>query len=346
MNQIPLLDVRDGGPVVHAQARIAAAAALRKACLGVVAPLSRFCLPPIDRIAANWLKRSASAYRGELERVVDILGFPGAMALNMSYLFACTTQAYEDDQGRPRIRRTLDWPFQGLGRAVEIAWQAGEAGDYYNVTWPGTVGALTSMAPGRFCAAINQAPMLRRTSGRVGFAVDAALNLRAALAGEGAWPPDHLLRYAFDTCATFEDAVALIATAPLSRPTLFTIAGVKRGEMALIERTEREARVLRGPAVVANDWQEPQPGWQARMSEENNVSRIVAMRQVAADAPLFSWVTEPVLNRLTRLAVEMSATGEGELAARGYECRYIVGAPTQATQDFHLRAATPMALAA
>ena len=346
MNPIPLLDVRDGGPIAHAQARIDAAAALRKACLGMVEPVSRFCLTPIDRIARNWLRRSASAYRAELEHVAEILGFPGAMALNMSYLFACTTQAYEDADGRSCIRRTLDWPIQGLGQAVEVAWQKGAAGDYYNVTWPGTVGVLTAMAPGRFCAVINQAPMLRRTSGRLGFPVDAALNLRNALASEGDWPPDHLLRYAFDHCESFEEAVVFIARAPLARPTLFTLAGVKRGEMALIERTEREARVLRGPVVVANDWQEPQRGWQARMSYENNELRKTAMRGVAPDAPRFSWVTEPVLNRLTRLAVEMSSAGEGDLVARGYECPYLKGAPRPVTQDFHLVHATPTALAA
>ncbi len=34
MDAIHFLDVRDGGPVAHATARIDAAAALRKACLG------------------------------------------------------------------------------------------------------------------------------------------------------------------------------------------------------------------------------------------------------------------------------------------------------------------------
>lgn len=346
MHLIPLLDVRDGGPIAHARARVDAAIALRTACLGVVEPLSRVCLTPLDRIAGNWLKRSGSAYRAELEDVARILGFPGAMALNMSYLFACTTQVYADEAGRPCIRRTLDWPFQGLGRAVEIAWQAGVAGDYYNATWPGTVGVLSAMAPGRFCAVINQAPMMRRTRGAWGFPVDAALNIRSALASEGDWPPDHLLRYAFDQCETFEDAVSLIANAPLSRPTLFTLAGVKRGEMALIERTEREARILRGPVVVANDWQERRAGWQARMSHENNELRKAAMRQVAPDAARFSWVVEPVLNRLTRLAVEMSSAGDGDLVARGYECPFLKGEPSPVTQDFHLVHATPTALAA
>ncbi|MBM3551874.1 MAG: hypothetical protein FJX45_08925 [Alphaproteobacteria bacterium] len=345
MNAIHFLDVREGGPVAHATARIDAAAALRKACLGMVAPMGRVCLPPIDRIAANWLKRSASAYRAELEHIVAILGFPGAMTLNMSYLFACTTQAYEDERGLPRLRRTLDWPFHGLGKAVEIAWQSGVAGEFYNATWPGAVGVLSAMAPGRFCAVINQAPMKRRTQGSLGFAYDAALNLRDAFASEG-WLPDHLLRYAFENCANFEEAVDCIASAPLARPTLFTLAGVRRGEMALIERTELDARVLRGPVIVVNDWQEPQAGWQARMSYENNVSRKAAMRAVPIDAPRFSWVREPVLNRLTRLAVEMCSVGAGDLAARGYECPYVKGQPAPATQDFCLRASTPTALAA
>ena len=130
MDAIHFLDVRNGGPVAHAQARVQAATALRKACLGAARAVGRLCLPSIDRIAANWLKRSASAYRAELERIVAILGFPGAMTLNMSYLFACTTQAYEDEHGLPRLRRTLDWPFQGLGRGVEIALQSGRAANF------------------------------------------------------------------------------------------------------------------------------------------------------------------------------------------------------------------------
>lgn len=344
MIPIPLLDVRAGGPAAHARARLDAALALRDSCLGAAARVSGL-LAPVDRIAAKWLRRSASVYRAELEDIVDFLGFPGAMTLNMSYLFACTTQAYEDPDGLPRIRRTLDWPFRGLGQAVEMAWQSGPAGDFYNATWPGAVGVLTAMAPGRFCATINQAPMQRRTRGVIGFAYDAASNLRRALNSEGDWPPDHLLRYAFERCATFDDAVALIAAAPLARPTLFTLAGARRGELALIERTERDARVLRGPVVVVNDWQEPLDGWQARMSYENNELRKAAMRRVAPDAPRFSWVQAPVLNRLTRLAVEMSAA-DGDFAARGYEGRLLVGEPSPATLDFHLCAAQPTPLAA
>lgn len=346
MVPIPFLDLRDGGPVAHALARTHAAAALRNACLGKLAPIGNLCLSPVDRLASNWLRRSASKYQAELAFIAEILGV-GVVTLNMAYLFACTTQVHAGPDGLPRIRRTLDWPFQGLGQAVEMAWQSGPAGDFYNATWPGAVGVLTAMAPGRFSAVINQAPMKRRTRGRLGFVYDAAANLRDALASDGGWPPDHLLRYAFETCATFEEAVQLIAREPLARPTLFTLAGVRPGEMALVERTERDARVYRGPAVVANDWQEPQPGWQARMSEANNRARVASMQGVAPDAPRFSWVTAPVLNRLTRLAVEMSAVGGGDFVARGYESPSILwGEPCAVTQDFCLQTAEPPALAA
>ena len=60
--------------------------------------------------------------------------------------------------------RTLDWPFKGLGRHIAVARMRGAGGgDFFSVTWPGYVGALTAMAPGRFAACINQAPMWRRS---------------------------------------------------------------------------------------------------------------------------------------------------------------------------------------
>ena len=67
MDAIHFLDVRNGGPVAHATARIDAATALRKACLGVVAPIGRVCLPSIDRAhkANDW---RAGEYPPELER--------------------------------------------------------------------------------------------------------------------------------------------------------------------------------------------------------------------------------------------------------------------------------------
>lgn len=336
MRDIPFVDVRDGGPIAHAAARLTAAAALRDACLAPAPRWSHVCLAPIDRLAASWLRKSGSLYRRDLERVAEILGFHGAVALNMSYLFACTTSAFSTPSGAPALRRSLDWPFRGLGRCVEIAWQTGPAGPFYNVTWPGAVGVLSAMAPGRFAAVINQAPMRRRRDGLFHFPLDFALNLRETLAQENGWPPDHLLRLAFETCGSFAEAVDLLSREPLARPVLFTLTGTAPHEMAVIERTEHEARVLRGPTIVANDWQQPQPGWRARMGHENNEARKASLRAVAPSAPAFAWAVPPVLNHTTRLVVEMSAQGAGELLARGYECAPWRSLPDPATRDFRL----------
>lgn len=336
MRQIPFVDVRDGGPIAHAKARAAAAVALRDACLSPVPRWSHVCLAPIDRLASAWLRKSASRYLEDLETVAAILGFHGAVTLNMSYLFACTTSAEVSPSGAPVLRRSLDWPFRGLGRCVEIAWQSGPAGHFYNVTWPGAVGVLTAMAPGRFAAVINQAPMLRRGRGALTYPYDFALNLRDALAQENGWPPDHLLRFAFETCASFEDAVALLARERLARPVLFTVTGTRPEEIALVERTETEARVLRGPVIVANDWQQPLDGWHARMGHANNEARRNVLRSTPVSASSFQWVVPPVLNHTTRLAVEMSAAGAGELMARGYECTPWRRLPEPATGDFRL----------
>jgi hypothetical protein len=203
--------------------------------------------------------------------------------------------------------RSLDWPFQGLGKGVEVAWQSGPAGEFFNVAWPGAVGVLTAMAPSRFAAVINQAPMRRRTRNFLGLPYDFVVNLMTALNREDGWPPDHLLRLAFETCANFEEAIALLAREPLARPAVFTVTGAETGEMAIVERTEREARVLRGPVIVANDWQKPRFGWNARMGFENNEARKAALRDVRPGKPAFRWAVPPVLNKTTRLVVEMSA---------------------------------------
>ncbi len=342
---IPLLDVRSGGPMAHARARVESAIRLRDACL---APFPRWThggLGPLDSLSRRWLRRSASLYRDELESIAEFLGFPGAITLNLSYLFACTTSARLNAAGLPVIRRALDWPFHGLGECVEIAWQSGPAGDFYNVTWPGAVGVLTAMAPGRFSAAINAAPIRRRTASVVGLPYDLVLNVGEALARGGDWPPDHLLRHAFETCASFEDAISLLASEPLARPTLFVVAGVEPGELAVVERREREARVLRGPVAVANDWQTPESGWRARMGHDNNVARRAVMTATESEAEAFDWVKPPVLNNLTRLVVEMTAAGSGEVLARGYEAGSWRKAPVPATQDFRL-GGTPMAMLA
>ena len=94
--------------------------------------------------------------------IAATLGYPGIWFLNGCYQWGCTALAREQ-AGAPWLARTLDWPFPGLGRYLEVARMQGPAGAFDNVGWPGYAGVLTASAPGRFAAAINQAPLRRRT---------------------------------------------------------------------------------------------------------------------------------------------------------------------------------------
>ncbi|MFL5183089.1 MAG: hypothetical protein ACJ8CQ_21505 [Microvirga sp.] len=158
---IPVLDLREGGPVEHARRRRHEMLALRDACFSVVPAPLRGLARPLDRVSAAWLKTTPSPYVGEIAEIAAIAGRPGVWFVNASYEWGCTTRI--DVEPAPILRRTLDWPFPGLGRHVEVALQDGGAGPYASLTWPGAVGVLTAVSRGRFAAAINQAPLYRRT---------------------------------------------------------------------------------------------------------------------------------------------------------------------------------------
>src|SRR6267154_2300657 len=164
--QISVVDVRDGGPVQHAREGALRAQALRDDCLAWFPAIAAPALPLMDRLARRWLIRSCSPYVADIEAIAASLGFPGIWLLNGSYQWSCTALAREEG-GVPWLARTLDWPFPGLGRYVEVARMRGAAGEFFSVTWPGYVGVLSAMAPDRFGASINQAPLRRRTHWRL-----------------------------------------------------------------------------------------------------------------------------------------------------------------------------------
>lgn len=64
-----------------------------------------------------------------------------------------------------RLVRVLDWRTNGLGRYIIAAKVEGPAGPFTSMTWPGYSGVLQAMAPGRFSAALNQAPMPKSGGG-------------------------------------------------------------------------------------------------------------------------------------------------------------------------------------
>ena len=328
LSAIPVRDVREGGPVRHAIGAREQARALRDDCLAWFPPGVHGFLPALDAVTKRWLIRSCSPYVSEIAAIAAALEFPGIWFLNGSYEWGCTSLARDHDA--PWLVRTLDWPFPGLGRHVEVAHMAGLAGEFYSVTWPGFVGALTAMAPGRFAAAVNQAPLWRRTQHPWLRPYDMAANAARTWSVRHI-PANQLLRRVMEAATTYAEAKELLETTPIARPVIFTLGGRQRGECCVIERTEDDFLTRTDETSAANDWLVPRPSWEARVGGDQLFTALAAevrgnskIRREALAAwrePFgsgFDWVVPPVLNPFTRIAVEM-CPAEGILRVVGYE---------------------------
>ncbi len=309
--EIPLFEIGSGGGRA-----IFAAEPVRAHAL--IASARRMYTPPVmalaDKLSVAWLARSANPHRAEIAEIGVRVGRPGAAMLNLSFEWACTTSAVADPTGPGnRLLRTLDWPFHGLGRNVVVARESGPAGEFLNVTWPGAVVVLTAMAPGRFAAAINQAPMARRGLGLIG---DWAVN-RVRLWHQRTLPPSHLLRRVFETARDFAEAKAMLTRTPIALPVLYTLSGIGADEGCVIERQETTAVVRAAPAVCANDWVATPVAGRPR-GRDNEARRAQLARAAAEAGEGFDWLTPPVLNGETRLAVAANAA-RGRLAVLGVE---------------------------
>jgi hypothetical protein len=329
---IPIVDIRDGGAPDHARLSAIKARALRDACLrffpGAAVPL----IPALDWLSRHALKRSCSPYFGEVAEIAAALdGLSGVWLLNASYQWGCTARAGDED-GVPWLLRTLDWPFRGLGQYTEIAHMRGDCGEFLSVTWPGYVGVLTAMAPRRFAAALNQAPMLRRTRHRWLRPADYAAGVLRTTASSDRMPPDQLLRQAFEVCGDFCEARQMLEGVPVARPVIYTLVGCVPGQQCVIERTETDFVTRDDDTSTANDWVPCRPGWEGRIGTRRflvssfddaaGFSRVRRGSLAEWGGQLsdknFGWVREPVLNPYTRLAVAMSPAA-GILRAVGYD---------------------------
>jgi hypothetical protein len=328
---IPVIDVRDGGPLRHARQSAAQARALRDECLNFFPRAALPMVPALDWTAERWLKRSRSPYVSEIARIAEVLGFSGVWLLNASYQWGCTSLAREQD-GVPWLVRTLDWPFPGLGRHAEVAQMRGSSGDFFSVTWPGYAGALTAMAPFRFAACVNQAPLWRRTQSRWLRLFDLAASAVSIYASIEYIPPDQLLRRVFEVCGDYSAARRILESTPVARPVIYTLVGCAPGESCVIERTETGFITRETNTSAANDWVPTRPGWEGRIGTRRLLNASFAdaagfsraRREALANwsGSLadrgFDWVRPPVLNPYTRLAIAM-CPAEGILRAVGYD---------------------------
>lgn len=277
-------------------------------------PLPSAALRQLDRVSRRWLAKWENAHLAEIDAIASRLARPGAYFLSVNYEWACTCRVAPGPGGKSaRLVRVLDWRTPGLGRNCLAARVAGPRGRFVTLTWPGYTGVLTAMAPGRFSAALNQAPMRKA----IGFYV-----LDWAVSRRRVWTmphptPAHLLRSVFETAADYHEARERLTTAPISTPAIFSLAGVRPTETVVIERTETEARVHVGPNVAANHWEAP--GWRGRSRGERSGERASMMHCIMPEiVPDFSWLAPPILNPRTRLVMVADAA-EGRLVAQGFE---------------------------
>ena len=271
-------------------------------------------LPLLDSLSRRWAVRSKNPYREEVARLSARIG-AGAWFMNFCFEWGCTT-GVAPDPAAPGMRmlRTLDWPFHGVGRHVLVARQEGPAGEFLNVTWPGFVGVVTAMAPGRFALAINQAPLVRR--GYLPLAADWLVN-RVRVFRSRCLPPAHLARQAMESCRSYEEAKEMLETTPIALPAFFTLAGMNGTAGCVIERTETRAWVHAAPAAVANHWLTQGLKGRPRGIDSRRRHRLMnGLSRLPSDA--FGWMVAPILNKDTRLSLVANAAA-GVLLVQGWE---------------------------
>lgn len=286
--------------------------ALCEAALGDIPGLA-LVAPAMNAVSRRWLEKSANPYLAELRAVDAGLGWRAAFALNMIYAWACSTAAGPDPEGGARLVRVLDWGLTSIGRYSVILRHDGERGKFLTVGWPGYAGVLTGLAPGRFAAAINVTPVPDHFPGFWYHKIAGHLG-RDFFSGPSL-PAEHLLRQAFETEPDFESAVArLMRPKLLTRPAIFTLAGVAPGQACIIEAKQDRRRLHRagadGVVATANDWQTHAGEWRGVPSRyagsglspvEENARR---RSQVAAlfalpHRPGFADLAAPILNSHT-----------------------------------------------
>jgi hypothetical protein len=276
-------------------------------------------LKAADGVSRRWLVQSANPYLDEIDEIARRLSSPGVYFLTVNYEWGCTvcvapSTAEGTMPAGAQLVRVLDWITPGLGRNVVAARVSGPAGPFLTLTWPGFTGILQALAPGRFAAAINQAPMRRLGAGIYPF--DWAAN-KARVWRLKHLPPAHLLRRVFEQAGSYAEARLMLTKAPIAAPVIFSLAGVEPGETCIIERLEDDARVHDGVQAAANHWQSH--GWHGRPRGEKSLERVaqIMAEPIPFDAS-WPWLAEPILNWKTRL-VMMADARSGRVLVQGFE---------------------------
>jgi hypothetical protein len=308
---IPVIDCEGNFPMTTLAAEEPRAHALLDQATRFV---PRTALRSLDAVSRRWLERWSNEHLPEIDAIARRLDRPGAYFLSVNYEWGCTVGVRGcPDRRTARLIRVLDWGTRGLGRNIVAARVKAPAGMFVTLTWPGYTGVLQAMAPGRFSAALNQAPM-RKAVGL--YPLDWAAN-KARVWKQPHPTPAHLLRTVFEQSTTFEQAKERLSHAPIAAPCIYSLAGLDPSDTCVIERSETGAHVHQGETTAANHWQAP--GWTGRSRGVDSAGRARCMQGIPASLDgSFAWLTWPILNDHTRLVMVADAA-QGRLIAQGYE---------------------------
>jgi len=323
---IPFVDLRGKTPTDLLRAYPDKAAALLKASrrtFGLASHLASAALLPLsDRRSERWLARSKNPFLHEIEAAAEIVGKSGVYTLNLAYEWGCTSGAYMVGD-HVELMRVLDWPFPALGQHAVLALQKAPAGEYYNITWPAFSGVLQAMAPARFAAAINMAPMRMH---KAGYAGDWVIN-RVIAGREKSLPPSHLLRLVFEHAKTYTEAKEMLCKTPIAMPVIYILTGLAPGEGCIIERLENAAEIkeLSVAQVVSasNEFHSSfatyGKGWRPRMeNSEGRYKQSAGIGVQELQQRDFAWLRPPILSSFTRLVMQADAS-KGMLMVQGFE---------------------------
>jgi acid ceramidase len=155
----------------------------------------------------------------------------------IKYVLACTAFGVRTADG-PLLARNLDWWTQdrALARHTVVLRYVRSGRDVCTVVgWPGFVGCLSGVAPGRFAVTLNA--------------------VLGSDAPEMAPPVTLLLRSVLENASSFDEALAILQSSRISSDCLLLLVGAD-GQMAVIERSPTRSAVRRDsvPLLVTNDY--------------------------------------------------------------------------------------------
>ncbi len=282
-------------------------------------------------LLANFAYELAMAYHASIDYLEELQDeYPRVTEFFSKWLgveIGCTSgMTWRKGIGMVHLR-ALDWPMKNLGKNNLVSYMLeAPAGDFYSIGFPGFVGVLTGMAPGRFSASINYAVPVK-------------------LPSLTQWPPSHLLRHVFEQCESYDEAVATLLATPTGTPALISIAGTKKNEAAIIECKGGGDNIFHPmtrskPIAIANDYlsanlraernglscQDIKPGeYEGESRDVFEAGRrdcllheMSASSGISLRSLLEVLNTPPVLNDCTKLQVAMCAR-TGEMSLYGVE---------------------------